>query len=83
MHEYMTLHAHSNPLPSHSRPRDAKISVGAVGECYDKAKHGNCPGAATLFSVREIIGNFKKMLKPWGGQEKYPFFLKMRQWGPP
>ena len=27
-----------------------------------------------LSNVRDVIGNFKKMLKPWGGQEKYPFF---------
>ena len=36
-----------------------------------------------LYSVREVIGNFKKMLKPWGGQKKYPFSFKMRQWWPP
>ena len=36
-----------------------------------------------LSNVRDVIGNFKKMLKPSGGQEKYPFSFKMRQWWPP
>ena len=36
-----------------------------------------------LSDVRGVIGNFKKILKPWGGQEKFPFSLKMRQWWPP
>ena len=36
-----------------------------------------------LSNVRDVIVNFKKMLKPWGGQEKYPFSFKMRQWWPP
>ena len=35
-----------------------------------------------LSNVRDVIGNFKKMLKPWGAQEKYPFSIKMRQWWP-
>ena len=30
-----------------------------------------------------FIGNFKQMLKRWGGQEKFPFSFKMRQWWPP
>ena len=42
MHDHMTLHAHSNPLPSHSRPSDASERSGG----YDKAKTGDCPGAA-------------------------------------
>ena len=29
-----------------------------------------------LCNVREVLGNFNKMLKPWEGQEKYLFFLK-------
>ena len=29
-----------------------------------------------LSNVRDVIGNFKKMLKPWGGQEQFPFFLQ-------
>ena len=36
-----------------------------------------------LSDVSNVIGNFKKMLKPWGGQEKFPFSFKMRQWWPP
>ena len=36
-----------------------------------------------LSNVRDVIGNFKKMLKPWGGQGKFPFSLKTRQWWPP
>ena len=36
-----------------------------------------------LFSVREVIGNFEKMLKPRVGQEIYPFFITMRQWWQP
>ena len=35
-----------------------------------------------LSNVRDVIVNFKKMLKPWGGQEKYPFSFKMRHWWP-
>ena len=36
-----------------------------------------------LSDVSNVIGKFKKMLKPWGGQEKFPFSFKMRQWWPP
>ena len=36
-----------------------------------------------LSDVRDVIGNFKKMLKPWAGQKKFPFSFKMRQWWPP
>ena len=36
-----------------------------------------------LSNVRDVIGKFKKMLKLWGGQEKFPFSFKMRQWWPP
>ena len=36
-----------------------------------------------LSNVRNVIGTFKKMLKPWGGQQKFPFSFKMRQWWPP
>ena len=57
-----------------------RSAVGAVGNFYDKAKTGDCLGAAPIFNVREVISSFTKMLKPWRGQEKYPFFLKMRQW---
>ena len=36
-----------------------------------------------LSDVRDVVGNFKKMLKPRGGQEKFPFSFLMRQWWPP
>ena len=36
-----------------------------------------------LSNVRDVIVNLKKMLKPWGGQEKFPFSFKMRQGWPP
>ena len=29
-----------------------------------------------LLDVRDVIGNLKEMLKPWGGQEKFPFSFK-------
>ena len=35
-----------------------------------------------LSNVGDVIGNFKKMLKPWEGQEKFPFSFEMRQWWP-
>ena len=35
-----------------------------------------------LSNVRDVIENFKKIFKPWGGQEKFPFSLKVRQWWP-
>ena len=31
-----------------------------------------------LSNVRDVIRNFKRMLKPWGGQEKFPFSFKMQ-----
>ena len=43
---------------------------------YDKAKSSVSRGATHRFSVREYIGNFKKMLKPWEGQQKYLVSLK-------
>ena len=76
MHEYMILHAQSNPLPSHSPTRDAKSALWSVGHCIYKATTGDSPRAAPIYSVRDVIGNFKKMLRPWRGQEKYPFSLK-------
>ena len=36
-----------------------------------------------LLNVRDVIGNFNKVLKPWGGQDNFPFSSKMRQWWPP
>ena len=36
-----------------------------------------------LSNVRDVIGNFEKMLKPWGGQEKFPFSIEIPQWRPP
>ena len=36
-----------------------------------------------LSNVRDVIGNFKKMLKPLGGQKNLRFSFKMRQWWPP
>ena len=75
MHEYMALHAHSNPLPSHSCSRDANKGIGGCSKkSYDKAKTGDSLGAAPNFSVRGVISNFRKMLRPWRGQEIYPFF---------
>ena len=76
MHEYMTLHAQSNPLPSHSHTKHAKSAVWSVGHCVYKATTGDCTGAGPIYSVTEVLGNLQKMLKPWGVQEKYPFSLK-------
>ena len=64
MHEYMTLHAHSNPLLSDSRPKMLLSAAGAVGDYCDKANTGNCPNELPIFSMREVIRYFKKMLKP-------------------
>ena len=36
-----------------------------------------------LSNIRDVIQNFKKMLKPWEGEEKFPFSFNMRQWWPP
>ena len=36
-----------------------------------------------LSHIRDVIRRFKKMLKPWGGQKKFPFSFKMRQLWPP
>ena len=81
MHEHMTLHAHSNPLPTHSRPAHTTKTVGTVGDCFDKATTGDCPDAAPIYSVKEVVGKFKRMLKLWGGQENYPFSLKCNSGG--
>ena len=75
MHEEMALHAHSNPLPSHSPPETLTSAMGAVGNCCDKASTGDCPDAAPLYSAREFVSNFKKMLRPWRGQENTLFSL--------
>ena len=50
----MTLHAHSNPLPPTATPAMPLSAVGAVGVCYNKAKTGNCPGAAPSFHCQGI-----------------------------
>ena len=34
-------------------------------------------------NVRDVIGNFKSMLKPWGGQKKFTFSFNVRQCWPP
>ena len=36
-----------------------------------------------LLNVGDVIGNSKGMLRPWGGQEEFPFSFEMRQWWPP
>ena len=36
-----------------------------------------------LSTVRDVIGNFTYMLKPWGGEKNFPFSIRMRQWWPP
>ena len=71
------------PYQPIAAPGTLLSAVRAAGHCYNKVKTGVCPGTAPLFSVREVIGSFKKMLKPWRGQEKYPLCLKKRQWWPP
>ena len=53
----------------------------SAGDCYNKAKTGVRLGAAPLFSMTELIDKFKKMLKPWGGQGKYPFSLECNSGG--
>ena len=30
-----------------------------------------------LSNVTDVVGNFKQMLKPWGGQEKFLFSFQM------
>ena len=69
----MTLHANSNHYEATAAPGTLLSTVGAVGDCYDKAKTGVCPDVAPFCSVRESIGDFKKMLKLWGGQENTLF----------
>ena len=64
------------PYQATAAPGTLLSAVGDVVDCYHKAKNGVCPGATPLFSVREAPGNFKKMLKPWKGQDKYPFSIK-------
>ena len=46
MHDHMTLHAQSNPLPSHSRPSEASECSGGCRCLFDKAKTCDCPDAA-------------------------------------
>ena len=41
-----------------------------------KQKLGTALMQRLLRNVRDVIGNFKKMLNPWGGQQKYAFFLE-------
>ena len=33
-------------------------------------------------NVRDVTGHFEKMLKPCGGQDKFPFSLRMVPWWP-
>ena len=47
MHEYVTLHAHSNQATA--APATPLSAMGAVGVCYNKAKTGDCPRAAPPF----------------------------------
>ena len=48
MQNQMTLHAGSNPLATAAQATPLS-AVRAVGVCYDKAKTGECPGAAPFF----------------------------------
>ena len=76
VHAHMDWHAHSNPLPSHCCPSDAQERSGSCSCLLPQSENWRLPRRSAFYSnVRDIIGNFKKMLKPWGGQEKYPFFL--------
>ena len=67
------------PHQATAAPGTLISGAGAVGNCWDETKTGKCPGAAPLYSLREVVSNFETMLKPWGGQENYPCFPKMRQ----
>ena len=74
MQERMTLHAHSNPLtPTVARATLLSV-VGTVGNCFGKGITGDCPDAAPIFSVREVIGNFKKDAETMERPRKIPFF---------
>ena len=57
------------PYQPKAAPGTLISAVRAVGSCYYKATTGASPGAAPIFGTREVIGNFEKMLKPWGGRE--------------
>ena len=70
MHDYMTLHAHSNARPSHSCPCDATKRSWDCSRLFPEDKKCCLPWCTPLFSVRKVIGKFPKMLKPWGGPEK-------------
>ena len=65
------------PYQATVAPGTLLSAVGTVGVCYDKAKTGNALARRPLFSVREVIGNLKKMLwDRWEAKENTPFFLK-------
>ena len=53
------------PCQATAAPRTLISAMGAVRDCYDKAITSDCPGAAPLYSVSNVIGNFKMMLKSW------------------
>ena len=74
MYVYMTLRTHSNPYQGTVAPGTLLSAVGAVGHCNDNAKTSVGPGAAALFSVRDVIGNPKKDVESMEGQGKIPFF---------
>ena len=65
MLDHMTLHAHSNPLTSHSRPSNASEHSGGCRSLLRQGQNLATAGMQhPLYSVGEVIGNSKKMLKP-------------------
>ena len=55
MHDHMTLHAHSNPLPSHSRPSDASERSGGCKSLLRQGNNWPLPWWSALFTVLEKL----------------------------
>ena len=70
-------------LTPHQATAAQVTPLSAVGAVTTRQNLAPALTQRPLYSVRDAIGNFTKMLKPWGDQEKYPFSFRMRQWWPP
>ena len=49
LHEYMTLHAHFNPLPSQRRPKDAFMRSGGCEKLFRQGINRRLPWCSAYF----------------------------------
>ena len=81
MHEYMTLHANSNPLPSHSRLSDATERSWGCRSLLRQGKKWRLPWRSALFSLQgKSLLILKRCCNHWEVRKNTLFYLKMGQW---